>query len=585
MRKDIPQGPLDNAVTWGSDVAAQALRRLGIRYISMNPGASYRGFHDSLVNHLGNDSPSLLLCLHEDHVVGIAHGYAKATGEPMACILHSNVGLMHGMMMMYNAWVDRMPMMVIGATGPMAPEKRRPWVDWVHTSADQAGMVRDIVKFDSQPSSIQGIIEAMCRGHGLTRTAPQAPVYISLDAGLQESPVPTDLAWPDFARLAPPAAPAPSEPSMNTLLAMLHAAKRPLILFGRGGRAQSAWDNRVDLAERLGACVVTELRFCAVFPTDHPAHVAPPMASASMVDRTLLADADLILALDWPDLGGTLQPPTAQERLAAKVVGVTLDHHLHNGAHMVYNQLAETDLTISADADATVEALLQRLPEGKRAPWSGSRSPERRIGTDRITVPLVAQALRDAVKEPADYAFSSICKDWPTDIWPIRDPLGYFGKDGGGGIGAGPSLAIGVALALQDQGRKTMAFLGDGDFIMGVHALWTAVHHRIPLLVLVNNNRSYYNDELHQETVARQRSRPVGNRWIGLRIDDPALDLAGLARAQGAVGIGPVQRVEDVAPAIAEALAVLDAGGVCVVDLHIDAGEERAIGAIGRRKA
>ena len=139
MQIDKPEGAPDRKVAWGSDIAAQMLRRLGIPYVSLNPGASYRGLHDSLVNHLGNTEPGMLLCLHEDHSVAIAHGYAKATGEPMACVLHSNVGLMHGMMSLYNAWCDRAPMIVLGATGPLDAEKRRPWIDWIHTSRDQGG--------------------------------------------------------------------------------------------------------------------------------------------------------------------------------------------------------------------------------------------------------------------------------------------------------------------------------------------------------------------------------------------------------------------------------------------------------------
>ena len=121
MQVDRPEGKPDETVAWGSDVAAQMLRRFGIPFISLNPGASYRGLHDSLVNHLGNERPGILLCLHEDHSVAIAHGYAKATGEPMACVLHSNVGLLHGMMSLFNAWCDRVPMIVLGATGPVAP--------------------------------------------------------------------------------------------------------------------------------------------------------------------------------------------------------------------------------------------------------------------------------------------------------------------------------------------------------------------------------------------------------------------------------------------------------------------------------
>ena len=584
MHFDVPKAGPEPKTEWGSDVAAKVLRDLGFRYVSLNPGASYRGLHDSLVNYLGNTDPSILLCLHEDHVVGIAHGYAKVTGEPMACILHSNVGLMHGMMNMFNAWVDRVPMMVIGATGPVDANKRRPWVDWVHTAADQGGMVRDIVKFDNQPTSPEAMIEAFCRGHKLTRTKPHGPVYICLDAGLQESRIDHSIDWPQFSRIQPPRAPSAGGAALDEILELLGSAERPLLLFGRGDRSQTAWENRIALAERLGACVVTDLRTCAVFPTDHPAHVSPPMPSASVSDRDLISAADVIVAFEWPDLGGLTKPLAQAGGQRAKVVNVSLDHHLHNGAHMDHNQLAECDCSVSACPDMTVVALLERLPAQHTAPWSKSRIPTRKINASRLTVPFVAQALREVVADPSDYAFSSICKDWPCDIWPIRDPLGYFGKDGGGGIGAGPSIAVGVALALQDTPRKTIAFLGDGDFIMGATALWTAVKYGIPLLVLINNNRSYFNDELHQESVAVTRDRPVENRSIGLSISGPEIDLAGLARVQGAIGIGPIKDTADVAAALKAGLAALDDGKVCLIDFHINPGAERSTSAVGQRR-
>ena len=178
MKLDQIEGKPDDKVAWGSDIAAQMLRRFNIPFISLNPGASYRGFHDSLVNHLGNENPGIILCLHEDHSVAIAHGYAKATGEPMACVLHSNVGLLHGMMGIFNAWCDRAPMLMLGATGPVASEKRRPWIDWIHTSRDNGAYIRSLVKWDDQPTSAPALVESMVRANMITRSAPTAPVYV-----------------------------------------------------------------------------------------------------------------------------------------------------------------------------------------------------------------------------------------------------------------------------------------------------------------------------------------------------------------------------------------------------------------------
>jgi thiamine pyrophosphate-dependent acetolactate synthase large subunit-like protein len=207
---------------------------------------------------------------HEDHSVAIAHGYAKATGEPMACVLHSNVGLLHGMMSLFNAWCDRMPMVVLGATGPLDAEKRRPWIDWIHTSRDQGAYIRSIIKWDDQPSSPQALVESMCRAHIATRTAPTAPVYVCLDAGLQESRLDGQPEWPDVSRFAPAEPPRPAKSAVDRAAALLARAERPVIMFGRGSRKGDYWQPRVRLAERLGACVVTDLKQGATFPTDHP---------------------------------------------------------------------------------------------------------------------------------------------------------------------------------------------------------------------------------------------------------------------------------------------------------------------------
>ena len=579
MQFDRPQGRPDDKIAWGSDVAAQMLRRFNIPYVSLNPGASYRGLHDSLVNHLGNDAPSMVLCLHEDHAVSIAQGYAKATGEPMACVLHSNVGLMHGMMGLYNAWCDRMPMLVLGATGPVDAAKRRPWIDWIHTSADQGGLIRDFVKWDNQPASADALVEAMCRANILTRTEPTAPVYVCLDAGLQESSLEEPPEWPDLERLAPPEPVRPARAAVEQAAAILTAAKRPLFLVGRGGWSMEAWNARVALAERVGACVMQDLKTHSVFPSDHPAHVAPPSARFTPAQREILAEADVILSLDWVDLGG----PFAN----AKVIHVTLDHVLHNGGHMNYHRLVHADVRIASSSDAVVAELLEVLGKGRKEPWRAPLPPKaRRDDGKRIGLSSIATNLRAVVKQPEKISFAALARGWPCELWPFADPITHLGKDGGGGIGSGPGLAVGGALALHTRGRDTIAILGDGDFCMGAMALWSAVHSRIPLLVLIDNNRSYYNDELHQETVARRRNRPAENRWIGQRLADPVVDIAKLAEAQGAVGIGPVKDIADLKPALEKGLAVLHSGGVAVVDIHVDPGEERnSSETIGQRKS
>src|SRR5881398_1970164 len=174
---------------WGSDAVALMLRELDIPYVALNPGASYRGLHDSLVNLLGNRDPQMLLCLHEEHAVAIAHGYAKVTGKPMGAIVHSNVGLMHATMAIFNAWCDRAPVLVLGATGPMDATRRRPWIEWIHTARDQGALIRNFTKWDDQPASIGSAQEAILRAWLIANTAPQGPVYVNFDLALQEDEV------------------------------------------------------------------------------------------------------------------------------------------------------------------------------------------------------------------------------------------------------------------------------------------------------------------------------------------------------------------------------------------------------------
>jgi thiamine pyrophosphate-dependent acetolactate synthase large subunit-like protein len=577
MKLDRIEGKPDSKVAWGSDIAAQMLRRFEIPFISLNPGASYRGFHDSLVNHLGNENPGIILCLHEDHSVAIAHGYAKATGEPMACVLHSNVGLLHGMMGLFNAWCDRVPMIVLGATGPVASEKRRPWIDWIHTSRDQGAYIRSIIKWDDQPTSAHALVESMVRGNMLTRSVPTAPVYIVLDAGFQEQRLDKEPEWPDVKRHQPPKPPRPAKETVDQIVSLLSTAKKPIILFGRGSRKDEYWHPRIRLAERLGACVFTDLKQGAMFPSDHPAHYAEPSNAIPPKARELMCEADVILALDWMDLGGALRQAKNAGTVSAKLVACSLDQTLHTGANMEYQELAPTDIFAATNGDTMVAELNAALGEGRKDPWKTKLPPKQHKANGALTIEAVAQTLRDQFNDPENVTFCTLGRGWPTDIWPFQSGMSYLGKDGGGGLGSGPGISIGSALALHHKfpDRHAITMLGDGDFCMGATAIWSAAKHRIPLLVLINNNRSYFNDELHQDHVAKDRSREQKNRWIGLRMEDPVPNIAKLAEAQGAVGIGPVTTLEDARAAIVKGVDVLKKGGVCVIDFHIDPPAER----------
>ena len=554
---------------YGSDAVAEALRDLNIPYVALNPGASYRGLHDSLVNHLGNAAPQMLLCLHEEHAVAIAQGWAKVTGTPMLAAVHSNVGLFHATMAIFNAWCDRMPVIVLGATGPVDAAKRRPWIDWIHTAQDQGAIVRPYVKWDAQPASPAAAREALFRAAWLARTAPCGPVYVNLDAAMQEAPLAEPLPPLDPARFMPRVQAGPDPALVAEAATLLRDAKHPLILAGRVGRGEAGWAARVALAEALGARVATDLKVGAAFPTDHPLHVGMPGVFPVPDTAEAIREADVILSLDWVDLGGTLRAAFGGAQPGARIIQVSLDHVLHNGWSADHQGLPPVDLFIAADPDATVSALLTQCPAGEAAARAWDvHSPD---ASAALAVPHLAAALFEAVGD-RPVSLLHLPLSWDGAFWPFRHPLDYLGSDGGGGIGGGPGISVGAALALRGTGRLPVSICGDGDFLMGVTALWTAAHYRIPLLIVVANNQSFFNDEVHQERMARERGRPVENKWIGQRMTDPELDLAGLARAQGAQGFGPVKDVADLPGVFAAAIAVVEAGGVAVVDVRVAPG-------------
>lgn len=579
-----PVGLSQEPPAFGSDVLASTLRDLAIPFVALNPGASYRGLHDSLVNFLGNEQPQMLLCLHEEHAVAIAHGWAKVTGRPMAAIVHSNVGLMHATMAIYNAWCDRVPMLVLGATGPVDAAKRRPWIDWIHTSRDQGGLVRDYVKWDDQPASLTAAVESLLRAHLLATTAPHGPTYICLDAEIQEAALTDVPRAPRVARFAAPAPAVPARDLVERAALMLQTAERPLILAGRVSRSETDWAARVRLAERLGALVLTDLKIPVGFPTTHPLHGPPSGFFPGPDALAALRRADVVLSLDWLDLAGTLKAAWGTEETGSAVIQASVDQQLHNGWSLEHQGLPPVDVNLLVEPDIAVAALLARLdqlPSRSLDGWAGHTSrPAADLPSAKdsrsISVPLLAATLRAAL-DGADACLIRTPLSWAGHLWPLEHPLDLLGYDGGGGIGSGLGMAIGGALALRDTPRLPIAVIGDGDFMMGASAIWTAVHYRIPVLVVVANNQSFFNDEVHQDRVARQRSRPVENRWIGQRMTDPEIDIAGVAQAQGAVGFAAVSDPATLDAVFRKAIEAVRSGQVVVVDVRVDPGYDPAM--------
>jgi thiamine pyrophosphate-dependent acetolactate synthase large subunit-like protein len=570
VRAESPVAGPEQKEIWGSDAIAAMLRALDIPYLALNPGASYRGLHDSIVNYLGNTRPQMLLCLHEESAVAIAQGYAKASGRMMGAVVHSNVGLMHASMAIFNAWCDRIPMLILGATGPWDAAKRRPWIDWIHTASDQGALVRDFTKWDNQPASVPAAYEAILRAAQIANTAPRGPTYINLDAALQEAKIGALPPLPDVGRHRAPDPVLPAAHLVDAAAKLLSGAKHPVILAGRASRSEAGWKQRVALAEKLQARVFTDIKLGAAFPTDHPLHAAPPATFLSPDAAMLLREADAVLALDWIDPAGVLKQAWGAEPVGAKVIQVSPDAHLHRGWSMDYQGLPPVDLYMMCEPDAVVPLLLDAV-KARPAAVGSKPAPLPDPAPDVVSIRTLADAL-NAVTQGMDICMTRLPLGWNGAYRHLRHPLDYIGSEGGGGVGAGPGITVGAALALKGSGRLPVAIMGDGDFLMGATALWTATHYGIPCLVLIANNRSFFNDELHQERVAKERSRPVENRWIGQRISGPDIDLAMMARAQGAEGIGPITGVAELRSAIEKGIQAVRGGAVCVIDVRVAPG-------------
>jgi len=573
---DTPVPARESEARWGSDPVAATLRELDIPYISLVPGATYRGLHDSIVNYLGNVAPQMVLSLHEENAIAVAHGYAKVTDKMIAAAVHANIGLLRTPMAVYNAWCDRAPILMLGATGPWDATKRRPWIDWIHTSSDQGGLIRNFTKWDAQPGSPEHAMEALLRASQIAQTAPKGPVYVNLEVEMQEAKIPEMPPMPDVARYPVPKPTLPAPDLVEQAAKLLSNAKNPLILAGRCWRSLEGWKQRVALAEKLNAPVLTSIKLAAAFPTDHRLHPVPPFQTLLPEAKELIKAADVILSLDWLDVAGTLKQTFGNSRsgsVNAKIIQVSCDAHNHRGWSHDYQGLPPIDVYLMCETDAAVPLLLDAVKQRTAAPKLPERVPLPPMPSE-VSLRGVGAALTEATKG-IDVCYTRMPLGWSGAYSHFRHPLDYIGHDGGAGVGSGPGMTVGAALALKGTGRIPVGVVGDGDFLMGNTAVWTAAHYEMPCVFVVCNNRSFYNDERHQGRMARDRGRPEENKWIGQHIAKPDVDIAGMARMMGGEGIGPVDQVPDILPAIQKALKLAQQNKVVVVDCRVLPGYDR----------
>jgi len=572
-----PKAVLKQKAQYGSDVIVDLMKAFDIEYAAFNPGATFRGIHDSILNYGGNKKPEVIFCCHEEYSVAIAHGYAKAAGKPMIAITHNIVGLQHASMAIFNAWCDRVPVIVLGGTGPMDTTRRRPPTDWIHTALVQGNQVRDYVKWDDQPHSIKSVPDSFIRGHRIAMTEPKAPVYICYDADIQEDKLTQAIPLPDIKRYAPPAPLQASRESLQQAARLLVKAKAPLIIADYLGRSPQVVSALVELAELLAIPVVDKgNRFN--FPNTHPLDITGG-------SQEYLQTADVILALDVQDLYGSLVRVNRTTRVcenaikpSARIIHISLnDLLIHSWAHDL-QALQAVDVPITADTSVALPELIgicrnllkkenrsekttakrfqsvKKHHDALRKKWSlAAAQPD----PESIPTAFLAHELWSVIKNEDWVLVNGDARKWARKIWEWTRPYQYIGGSGGAGVGYGLSAAIGAALAHRNSAKICVDIQSDGDLLMTAGALYTAAHHKIPLLIVMHNNQSFYNSEEHNIQIAKFRSRPVENAGIGTHVDNPAVDFRKVAEGFGVFAVGPVRRAEDLRPALENALAVV----------------------------
>jgi thiamine pyrophosphate-dependent acetolactate synthase large subunit-like protein len=560
---------------YGSDVVVDLMKAFDIEYAAFNPGATFRGIHDSIVNYGGNYKPEVIFCHHEEISVAIAHGYAKAKGKPMIAIVHNMVGLQHASMAIFNAYIDRVPMMVLGGTGPMNTKRRRPRIDWIHTALVQGNQVRDYVKWDDQPYCLTDVPDSFIRGYRISTTDPMAPIYINYDADIQEDAISSPLEVPDVTRYAAPAPMQANPDALRRAAQLLVNAQTPLIIADSLGRNPKTVPALIELAELLAIPVVDKgARFN--FPTVHP-------LDATDGAREILQKADVILALDVADLFGSLTTVSKQTRncqyLTAptvKIITISMNDMLVHSWANDFQALQPVDVAMSADTSVAVPELTRLCREAlgngaqkkaaiearqnelaakhqsRRAKWLADAKAK---GAQKeISTAWLALELGETIKGENWVLVNGTSNGWARRLWDFTQPNQYLGGSGGAGLGYGPGASIGAALALKGSGKMAVAIQSDGDMLMTSSALWTAAKHRIPLLMVMHNNQSYYNSEEHGIEVAKFRHRPVENAPIGTHVDDPEVDFAKLAQSFGVNAEGAVRNPADLRPALERGL-------------------------------
>ncbi len=569
-----------------SDIIVDLIKQYEFPYIPLNPGASYRGLHDSLVNY-GENQPPMLLCNHEKIAVQMAHGYAKATGKPLAAIAHNVVGLLHTPLAVYYAYIDRCPVFLIGATGPMDEGLRRPFIDWIHTAFAQGSAIRDYTKWDYQPGSIHGVPDSFARAYSIMMTEPTGPVYMVYDAGLQEAELTEEVEMPSADAVKVPPRLAADPALIEQTADMLCAADYPVLLTEYAARAPIGFEPTVALAEAAGSAVF-DINKRLGFPNRHPLGVS--------MHADAFVGADLVVALDVIDWTRGSHKANWQTRKVEPIVTPDCkwvdigfaDIEISKWA-TDYNKHHNWDLRVLADTANAIpmltdavrkrvdgDARLAARVEERKKVIADKHDKQWAVWQEQVkdqwdmmpmTESRMASEVWEAIKNEDWVLTAGTLKDWTNKVWDFDAPYRHPGRELGTGTQIGMSL--GVALAYKGTDRLVVDLQPDGDLMFDLGALWMAVKYDIPILVIMYNNRAYYNDWAHQISVAQKRGTDEARAYIGMDLEGPAPDFAHIAKGLDWYAEGPIEDPKDIQPALRRAIAQVKAGKPALVDIIV----------------
>jgi thiamine pyrophosphate-dependent acetolactate synthase large subunit-like protein len=545
----------------GSDFMVDLIRSLGIEYAACNPGSSFEGLHESIINYGNNTMPELITCCHEESAVAMAHGYGKIEGKPMLALLHGTIGVQHAAMAVYNAYADRTPIVMIAGNGDGVPP---------HNAIDPAVVVRDYVKWDHQPDTLAEFGRTLLRAYTLAMTPPMAPVLVVMSAKIQQAAMTQNMVVPKLVMPKPPSA---DIGSLREVAKMLVAAQNPKVNAGRLARTPNGITLLVELAELLQMPVnVGGDR--VNFPSRHPL--------AGNGD----GQPDLMLGLEP---GGGFFPAGDGAPASAKRVNISSMEFLATHNFNVLGYAGSGDIVLGGDGEASLPDLIEEVrklitPDMKR------RFEER----GKKHAAANRQARLDAVEraqlgwDASPIAMGRVCAElwplienedwslvspqtfaggWPNRLWNIEKHYHFIGEQGAGGMGYGAPASVGAALANKKYGRLSINLQTDGDLNYAPGVLWTAAHHKIPLLSIMHNNRGYHQEVMFIAQQASLRNRGQDRAHIGTRLIDPTIDYAMMARTYGMHGEGPITDPKDLAAVLKRSVERVKQGEPVLIDV------------------